>query len=377
MRTGASSVLALGLSVSLAAALAGGEEVPRWSDGSSGLAFGDPLSGLAPALQQDFEAGYGLFIKVWSPGEGLGPLTSARSCTACHAMPMPGGSGTTARTFVHHVRGMARAPGASAVPRFAVQADGRLLPRPLPADLATRKTPLLFGVGLLEGVPEADLLAFADPEDADGDGISGRLPARGGLRTRFGWKGSVAGLEDFVAMAFASEMGLASERAARAGTAQDPAAEISEEQVGQLARFLRLLAAPPCTRVLPGAERGRAVFLRIGCESCHRETLRTGASSVPALAGRVFHPYTDLLVHDMGSELADGIREADVSESEFRTPPLWGLSSTGPPFLHDARASTLEEAILQHGGEASRSARAFQALGAGEREALIDFLLSL
>jgi CxxC motif-containing protein (DUF1111 family) len=343
----------------------------------SGPAFGDPLPTLPPPLQEDFAAGFALFTKVWSPAEGLGPLASAKSCATCHAMPMPGGSGMTPRTFVHRLPDAAEAPGAGVFPRFLVEHGGTLVERPLPPGLLLRKTPALFGIGLLADVPAAMLRERADPDDADGDGISGRLPVQGGQAGRFGWKGAVASVEDFVAVALASEMGITSEQALLAGAPAGPPFEVSAEDIARLSRYVRLLAAPPRTRILPQAEAGHGVFLRLGCEACHRETLRTAPAAGGPAAERTFHPYTDLLLHDMGPELADGLRDGGASGSEFRTPPLWGISSTGPPFLHDGRAHFLDEAILAHGGEASRAIAAFRQLAADERQALIDFLRSL
>jgi CxxC motif-containing protein (DUF1111 family) len=359
------------------ALLAPAASLPPAERAVSGSAFGESLPGLTVDQRDEAASGFALFIKVWTAAEGLGPLANAQSCVTCHATPMPGGSGTTPRTLVRRVSPSGGGPQGGVVPRFLVDPAGVLLERPLPPHSQLRKTPALYGIGLLEAVPAAVLRERADPDDANGDGISGRLALRGGRASRFGWKSSVVSVEDFVAVALATEMGITSERAREAGASVGAPFEASAEQVVRLAEFVRLLAAPPRTRILPDAEEGRRLFLRLGCESCHRETLRTARDDGGPVSGLVFHPYTDLLLHDMGPELSDGLAEGVALASEFRTPPLWGVSSTGPPYLHDGRARSLDEAILAHGGEAARSSAEFRRLSAEECQALRDFLRSL
>ena len=153
--------------------------------------------------------------------------------------------------------------------------------------------------------------------------------------------------------------------------------EVSNEDVRLLTQFLRLMAVPPRKALGPLVSSGRDIFHRLRCNSCHRETVHTGPSAVKALDHRVIHPYTDLLLHDMGPALSDGIREGAASEQEFRTPPLWGMGSTGPPYLHDGRAHSIDAAILAHAGEGQESKNRYLTLGAGEQRALLEFLSSL
>ena len=348
---------------------------------SSGY-FGDPLPALTPALQREFENGFHLFIKVWAIHEGLGPRFNARSCAACHAVPMPGGSGTTAGTFVPQSE-TAHAMGGHALAQFTVNSQGAIVRLGAVPHLSTRKPPALFGLGLLEGVPIEVLQKLADPDDLDGDGVSGRLATLAGGVGRFGWKAAHPTVERFVAVALAVEIGLtntgyrADEGSLSGMTSGHHAVEVSDEDVRALAQYIRLLTIPPRKTLGPLVSVGREVFHRLHCGRCHSETLRTGRSPVETLDQRTIHPFTDLLLHDMGPELADGIREGQATEREFRTPPLWGMGSTGPPYLHDGRAHSIEEAILTHGGEGRAARTRYLALTTQEQHALFEFLRSL
>src|SRR2546423_2454654 len=144
-------------------------------EGGSGRYFGAPIQGLTARELQEFNAGFNLFVKLWTTQEGVGPHINARSCVVCHRVPVPGGSGTTRDTFVVRSPVAIDAAGGTVFPRFALHADGSLQRRPLPQPATFRRTPPLFGLGILEAVPIDVLLEYADPNDADGDGISGRL----------------------------------------------------------------------------------------------------------------------------------------------------------------------------------------------------------
>lgn len=275
-----------------------------------------------------------------------------------------------------------------------------------------RIPPTLIGLGLLEAVPDSRLEALADPEDRDGDGISGRVqrvPLEGreegkGAATaigRFGWKAGQATIEDQVAKAFHQDLGVTSplypepncpagdEACRNAHRSQgQPGVELPEEDLALVALYTRLLA-PPARRDWQDAEvlAGREAFLAVGCGSCHLPQLETaswapGSGILPELAGQTIRPYTDLLLHDMGTELDDGVAEHGASSSEWRTPPLWGLGllervNGHVRLLHDGRARSFEEAILWHGGEADGSRQAYVRLPAEERSALLRFLRSL
>ncbi|MCC6919441.1 MAG: c-type cytochrome [Alphaproteobacteria bacterium] len=267
-----------------------------------------------------------------------------------------------------------------------------------------RVAPQIIGMGLLESVPDATLEELADPDDEDGDGISGRVnpvwseAAGGAVRIgRFGWKANAASLEDQSANAALGDIGLTTPlhryqncteaavdcAAAYAQPASD-GPEISVPFFAKLLFYTRAIAVPK-QRNERDAEvvRGQAAFRAAGCADCHMPTLKTGAIAVePELANQTFHPFTDLLLHDMGEGLADGRPDYAASESEWRTPPLWGLGlihevNGHTLLLHDGRARGFAEAILWHGGEGEAAKERFRTMPKDERQALIAFLESL
>jgi CxxC motif-containing protein (DUF1111 family) len=269
--------------------------------------------------------------------------------------------------------------------------------------LSVRLAPPLIGLGLLEAVPEAELRALADPNDADGDGISGRLaevldPATG--RTvvgRFGHKAERPDLATQIASALRDDIGITSSRqpeqpctirqsaclATPDGAGPQPGVEIADDLLDALVYFSRLIAVPAAAPLDEQAQRGRRHFYRAGCSACHVPALRTGVvEGLPEISEQRIWPYTDLLLHDLGEELADPVSNSATDRREWRTPPLWGIGLTErfarrPAYLHDGRAGNLEEAILWHGGEAVAARERFQALSAVERGELIHFLRSL
>jgi CxxC motif-containing protein (DUF1111 family) len=266
--------------------------------------------------------------------------------------------------------------------------------------VSPRVAPSVFGLGLLEAVAEATLEALADPEDADEDGISGRLnrvwdPISQGTRIgRFGWKANQAGLEQQNSGALRGDMGLTSplfaiedcpapqQACAAAPTGGTP--EVDQQKIDFITMYTRLLGVPARRDVGdPAVLRGKQQFEALGCAGCHVPTLQTGElSGVPEVSGQTIHPYTDLLLHDMGEALADGRPDFLADGREWRTPPLWGIglieSVNGHTrLLHDGRARNLTEAILWHGGEATDAEQAFEALKASERADLLAFLGSL
>lgn len=258
---------------------------------------------------------------------------------------------------------------------------------PLPADVLTspRIPPPVFGLGLLEAVPEAAILALADPEDRDDDGISGRANyvwdvERGAEALgRFGWKASVPTLRQQAATAYAEDMGVSSPMFPEL----DGRSEIDAHTLDVVAFYTRTLAVP-ARDALESVEvrRGEELFREVGCASCHVEGLRTGDDDVSAISNQTIRPYTDLLLHNVGFELADGFPDSLASGTEWRTAPLWGLGLTQTvlpysAFLHDGRARTLEEAILWHGGEAERAKEEFRMSPKRDRDALVAFLRSL
>ena len=314
-------------------------------------------------------------------------------------------------------------------PHFEI-VDAAFGPIPDGALIGPRLAPQVIGMGLLEAVPADAILAGADPLDADGDGISGRAnfvwsvsEGRQSLG-RFGWKANTATVDDQVAGAFTyADIGITSslhpdencpepqsacaaapdgsEEASDTGkippdgTGDAPDGEtipsdgsgkipeITDSRFDAVSFYIRTLAVPAMRDPDdPFTQAGGELFLDIGCASCHTSTLTTGPSDIATLAEQTIHPFTDLLLHDMGEGLADGRPDFLASGREWRTPPLWGVGLideiNGERFLlHDGRARTLEEAILWHGGEAEASKEAFRLAEKSDREALIAFLEAL
>jgi CxxC motif-containing protein (DUF1111 family) len=358
---------------------------------------GDPLPGLTGAERERFERGRAVFSRVFTPETGLGPLFNADSCAACHDRPVTGGSGDEievhATAFVPEALcdpllnlggpvyqqrvtpALERALGITAEP-IPERATGRGL----------RTTPDVFGFGLIDAVPEAAILARADPDDRDGDGISGR-PNRfiDGRLGRFGRKAFLPGLRQFNSGAFQIEQGITTPDVPDEGTVGGrplppgvdpvPDPEIGAAEVDLADDFVRFLAPPAPRGATIAAWLGRGVFGRLGCDACHVPHLRTGDHPVRALRHREFAAYTDLLLHDMGPDLAD-ICLGEALPSEFRTEPLMGLRFS-TVFLHDGRARSIDEAIRLHGGEAAPARDRFVALSERERRALLEFLAGL
>ena len=273
--------------------------------------------------------------------------------------------------------------------------------------ISPRLTPQMIGLGLLEAIPEADVLGREDPDDKDGDGISGRanrvwsIERQSVVLGRFGWKAGQPTVMQQSAEAFVGDIGIGSwmvpqaygdctpaQRACREAPHGDerakPGAEINAKLLALVAFYARNLAVP--ARRAPASPEvlaGKRVFHELGCAACHVPSHRTGGTSPDEhLRGQLIWPYTDLLLHDMGEGLADGRPEGRADGREWRTAPLWGIGLTetvnGHAFyLHDGRARTLAEAILWHGGEAKRSRDGFAGLLPEDRVRLIAFISSL
>ena len=266
------------------------------------------------------------------------------------------------------------------------------------AMFSPRVAPAVFGMGLLEAIPETALEGWADPDDKDGDGISGRInhvPGPDGKTTvgRFGWKANVATLRQQDAGAAQGDMGIttslnpeqncpAPQEACKAAPAGGEP-EMSDKQLDKMTFYMHTLAVPARRDVAdPIVMQGAALFEDAGCVSCHKPQIKTGPHEVNAVAHQDIQPFTDLLLHDMGEALADGRPDYEAGGSEWRTPPLWGIGLVSvvnkhTRFLHDGRARNLEEAILWHGGEGEKAKEYFRTLPKADREALLSFLESL
>jgi CxxC motif-containing protein (DUF1111 family) len=262
--------------------------------------------------------------------------------------------------------------------------------------ISPRVAPAVFGLGLIEAVRDADLEALADPKDLDRNGISGQVnyvwdAVKG--RTvvgRFGWKANAPNLVQQTAGAYNGDMGITSSIfPAESCEGQVPgcaphAPEVNGQTVLDVAFYTQTLAVPARRNLEdPVASQGERLFHATGCGNCHLATLRTGAlAGVPEVTGQIIHPYTDLLLHDMGPGLADDRPDFLASGREWRTPPLWGIGlvqtvNGHSNFLHDGRARSLLEAVLWHGGEAAAARDRVRAFSASERQALLAFLESL
>jgi CxxC motif-containing protein (DUF1111 family) len=333
------------------------------NEAHSEIYFGDPIPNLPAPQALEFEQGFQLFIKVWTASEGLGPLFNAQSCANCHHIPVAGGTEFAPNTFVAHSSLVTDSTGNHSFQRFALTADG-VVTRTLPEKFTLRKTQSLYGLGLLEAVAVEDLQKLADPDDKNNDLISGRLPRLKNGFGRFGWKSQASTIDGFVRMALITELGLTNR-------------EISDDKVQSIASFIKLLALPPRRQIDAGMEGGNIIFEKIGCAKCHQPELKVNNFKVSSLNGNSIYPYTDLLLHDMSKTFDDGIESEVVSASEFRTPALWGLSSAGPPYLHDGRAKSIEEAIILHNGESKTASDNFCALSSEDLKKLLEFLRSL
>jgi CxxC motif-containing protein (DUF1111 family) len=431
-------------------------------------AFSQPSGNITFAREMDFKLGNGLFRKLWvaaptstKASDGLGPLYNARACQNCHLkdgrgappagpdvaatsmflrLSIPGGPAPAEiegylATLPDPVYGTQlqdfAAPGQVPEGRMAITysdlpvtlADGTVIvlqePRYGVADpamgplhpevmLSPRVAPQMIGLGLLEAIPAEDILAGEDPDDRDGDGISGRAnivwsaefdrPMLG----RFGLKAGAATVKEQSAGAFSGDMGLSTvlhpepwgecteaQTACRAGPhGQEPGVrdglEVDAESLDLVTFYSRNLAVPERRRVdAPEVLRGKQLFHEAGCIGCHRPKFVTHRlEDQPEQSFQLIWPYTDMLLHDMGEGLADNRPEARATGREWRTPPLWGIGMTQTVsghtrFLHDGRARNLLEAILWHGGEAEASRQAVMAMPAADRDDLIAFLESL
>jgi CxxC motif-containing protein (DUF1111 family) len=357
---------------------------------------GDPLPGLDKTRIDHFAVGKAVFTRRFTPEDGLGPLFNASSCGECHEEPAPGGRGDEVEIHVARLRpdgtcDTLENQGGPVIQQHVTPALKAALgidaePAPEGVTKAHRTADLLFGFGLLDAVPDREILAHADPEDRDHDGISGRAN-RGpdGSVGRFGRKAQVAHLRDFNSAALLIEIGVTSPDHLMESTVGgrplpggvDPAGdpEIDTAAVEDLDTFVRLLAPPAPLALDRAGRRGEGLFRRIGCAACHLPSLETGDDPVPALSHQKVAAYTDLLLHDMGPDLSD-ICMGLAGPSEFRTAPLMGLHLV-TQFLHDGRAKSIDAAIRAHGGEASHARDVYRSLDETERQALLAFLGSL
>ncbi len=437
--------------------------------------FSQPSANLNPEQGQDFHLGNALFRKLWvsapsstQASDGLGPLFNARSCQSCHIRDgrghPPETAGAVATSMVLRLARNATTPDEEqAVKNFhalnlpdstygvqlqdlavpGLDAEGKVtvtyseekvtlpggetvsLRKPAygvsdlaygPMDAGTtlspRIAPPMIGLGLIEAIPDADILANADPDDKKGTGIRGRPAIVRDHRTgeialgRFGWKAQNATVRDQVADAFSADIGISTpDRPNAHGDCTDREARClvmptgvqkrlgdteAPDPVLPLVTFYSENLAVPARRNAgaPDVLHGKDMFYRSGCTACHtpkfvtRDGIRDKDGKDSPQAFQLIWPYSDFLLHDMGEGLSDGQQVGVASGRDWRTPPLWGIGLTQTvsgrqAYLHDGRARTLTEAILWHGGEAEKARNAFADLSKDDRQALINFLESL
>ena len=377
--------------------------------------FGDPLPGLTPEQQTAFQDGKTAFVAVETAPEGLGPIFNENSCTACHVGPAGTAAtgavgGTTERLETRFGKSVYGAfdplanKGGSLLQDHAIGAAAQYLVNPTPYCLtfvftpesvpaeanvvARRRTTPLFGLGLVDAVPDSTLVALSAFEGIFYPATSGQPshlinaddgePAIG----RFGWKAQVPTLHVFSGDAYLNEMGVTNPSFMAESCPQgdcstadghplscNPSQGLNDDgdDVDHFTNFMQLLAPPPRGPVGPNQIAGEAVF--------DTKTLTTGASPIAALDHVDFHPFSDFLLHDMGS-LGDGITQNEATGRLMRTQPLWGLRAQ-TRFLHDGRALTISDAITAHKGQGALAGETFEALDPVSRAFLLDFLNSL
>jgi CxxC motif-containing protein (DUF1111 family) len=420
---------------------------------SSRNAFSLPARNLREEHRSSFFVGNSFFNQNWvvapasvAARDGLGPLFNARSCSGCHFKdgrgrpPEPGEPLDTMLLRIS-VPGVDVHGAPMPEPVYGDQIQGQSIPGvPREADvfvsydevagafsdneafslrkpsyriahlgygpisqpllISPRVSPAIIGLGLLEAVPEATLHRLADPDDGDGDGISGHVNMVWDYVTsrtavgRFGWKAEQPSVLQQTAAAFVGDIGITSplfgaenHTAGEHAAAQQPSRsgpELGDKIFHAVGLYARSLAVPAArTGDDPQALAGRQLFAIARCAACHIAELETGPyPEMPELAYQTIHAFTDLLLHDMGDGLADDRPVFTATGREWRTPPLWGLGLiakvNGHTFLlHDGRARNVAEAILWHGGEATASKQRFLTMSAQDRLALIAFLNSL
>ncbi|GHC05115.1 di-heme oxidoredictase family protein [Cerasicoccus arenae] len=406
-----------------------------WSGGATSVdvysetqySFAQAAHNALPETLDKFLAGKNVFDRVFDESQGLGPLYNAKSCIQCHAND---GAAKPPTTINEMMNGMlfrvTKASPSGQIPHddYGVQLQDRAttgnfpegrghvqytnqagafgdggaysLAKPvytfsglqgpgfLTAITSPRVAPKIIGMGLLEAIPTSTLEGWEDPNDTNADGISGRInwvtdPETDQLAPgRFGWKAAQPSVSAQAGIALREDIGVSNP------IYPDSGEELTDTDFDPLVHYTRLLGVPMRRNWDdPDVIAGEQLFSAMGCVACHVPTVTTTDDHpLSELSGQRIHPYTDLLLHDMGDGLADSLEEGDAAGTEWRTPPLWGIGrteevSSHSRYLHDGRARNLTEAILWHGGEGEASKEAFRTLPSAQRDQVIDFLRSL
>jgi CxxC motif-containing protein (DUF1111 family) len=401
------SPVALLLAAGCAADSAEGERSDPSSSAEAETAPGDPLPGLDEAQLASFETGVEDFIEVEEADEGLGPVFNDSACGNCHASPATGGvSDIVEFRFgatdadgnfdpleelggsLQNFNGIGEVVGVPDCEGVVFNAEQ------IPAEantVAGRLTQPLFGFGLIDNVPDQSLIDLADLEAALYPDTAGRVSVVTSVSTgaedigRFGWKAQVASVVDFSGDAYLNEMGITNPLFPTESCPQgdcdalrcDPAVDIEDDgtSIVNFTNFMTFLAPLPSLPIDGDAVTGQQLFTDVGCANCHTESHTTGPSDIAPLSEVTFFPYSDFLLHDMGS-LGDGIVQGGTGAREMRTQPLWGARFR-TRFLHDGRALSLTDAILAHAGQGQSAADQFAALDPASQDALLVFLNSI
>jgi CxxC motif-containing protein (DUF1111 family) len=351
--------------------------------------IGDPFSGLTPADQAAFDDGKAAFQEEETPKDGLGPVFNGTSCAECHFNPAVGGDsnivetrfGTTDKNKFDALGDLGgsliQSQGIGHVAGCREPFVGETVP-PEATITTGRKTTPLFGLGLVDAVPDSTFETLTQ----HGGKVNQVLDPVSGTRKigKFGWKAQVSSLFVFSGDAYLNEMGITSpffpneqcpngDCALIAACNPVPDPEDNGDDVQAFTDFMTLLAPVPRGPGSASVTAGEAVFNSIGCAECHVSSLTTGTSHIAALNQVTFHPYSDFLLHHMGT-LGDGIEQGKAAGDEMRTAPLWGLRLRST-FLHDARATTHSDAIEAHDGAAKEAADAFRHLNDTDRQARV------
>jgi len=397
----------------IAAALIGCEKLlpPAPEPGDT---IAEPTNGLTMAQMSHFIEGDELFAKIYTAEEGLGPIFIQNSCEGCH---VGDGKGHPFNTEVRFGKigddGKFDYMLDQGGPQLQHRSIANYIPETLPEGhtaTSERIAPLVIGMGHLAAIHDQDIIDLEDIYDADGDGISGRINyikakdyfipedlhianSEGKYIGRFGKKAKEITLLDQVVFALKEDMGLTSDFDTEDLVnyeigigASDAVAEpeVGNNVVDHLVFYMRTLKTPTRRDLEnPSVIQGEEIFKEIGCNKCHVQEFTTTVQDIEAISEKTFYPYTDLLLHDMGEDLNDNYPEGDAKGIEWRTPPLWGLGLAADSqggtgyYLHDGRATSLDETILLHAGEARSIRDNYIMLSDSEKEDLMSFLNSL
>ncbi|MEA2491057.1 MAG: hypothetical protein QOH21_2849 [Acidobacteriota bacterium] len=364
--------------------------------------LGDPVRSLTAAQLGAWLAARGEFNEDKDAAGGLGPIFNDRSCLRCHSVPVAGGSNPRVVTlFGRTTNGVfdpLTALGGLLLQEHALGPEQGIPPfqrefvPPAQATIVTqRRTTPLFGLGFVDATPDATFIALAAQQAERNPATAGRAALVtnfvAGTRTvgKFGWKAQLPSLFQFAGEADLNELGITSpefpnEHCANGNCkdlARNPAPGLNDTGGGvrQLTDFMLMLGAPSRGLITADVTAGEQVFQQLGCNQCHVPNLTTGSHPIAALSNKIYSPYSDFLLHDMGA-LGDGIVQGEASGREFRTAPLWGLRAQRT-LLHDGRADNINDAVTAHDGQARTSREAYQGLDAQARARLIAFLNSL